>query len=362
MKLLFENKESIEDIITKIETHTPFEDVDLNKSYIIQGDNFDAMSKLLAIKKGFVDLVYIDPPFNTNQIFAVSDERSNAVSKAKSGKIAYSDCMGFDEFLKFMYDRFVLIRELLSEKGSLFVHIDCKMGHYFKIMLDEIFGNKCYKNDITRIKSNPKNFDRKAFGNEKDMILFYAKNPDKNIWNDVRESLSEDELASRFPKIDEDGRHYTTVPLHAPGESSPTSPTGMEWRGMLPPEGRHWRTSPDEFDRLDSLGLIEWSKTGNPRIKKFADEHKGKKIQDIWTFKDPQNPLYPTQKNLDMLKLIVKVASNENSFVLDCFAGSGTTMLAAAELKRKFIGIDKSDIAIDVIEKRLAKYDYIVKK
>lgn len=356
MKLLFENKESIEDLLTKISSEESIVNFNTDESYIFQGDNFDIMSKLLATKKGFIDLVYIDPPFNTNQIFAVSEERSNAISKSKSGKVAYSDCMEFDEFLKFMYDRFVLLRELLSEKGSLFVHIDCKMGPYFKIMLDEIFGNKCYKNDITRIKSNPKNFDRKAFGNEKDMILFYAKNPDKNIWNDVRESLSEDELTSRFPKVDENGRHYTTVPLHAPGESSPTSPTGMPWRGMLPPEGRHWRTSPAEFDRLDSLNLIEWSKTGNPRIKKFADEHKGKKIQDIWTFKDPQNPLYPTQKNLDMLKLIVKVASNENSYVLDCFAGSGTTMLASAELNRKFIGIDKSEVAISTIEKRLAKY------
>ena len=124
---------------------------------------------------------------------------------------------------------------------------------------------------------------------------------------------------------------------------------------MLPPAGRHWRTSPDEFDKMDKLGLIEWSKTGNPRIKKYADEHKGKKIQDIWKYKDPQNPKYPTQKNFEMLELIIKQSSRENSIIMDCFAGSGTTLLAAAKLGRKFIGIDSSDVAINVIKSRLSE-------
>ena len=209
-----------------------------------------------------------------------------------------------DSFLKMMYERFILIKELLSEQGSLYVHIDTKMGHYFKVMLDEIFGKECFKNDLTRIKSNPKNFDRRAYGNQKDMILFYSKNPKKNIWNEIKETLEENEIESKFPKIDFDGRRYTTIPLHAPGESKGI--TGRSWRGMMPPEGRHWRTSPEEFEKMDAAGIIEWSSTGNPRIKKYADEHKGKKIQDVWSFKDPQYPLYPTQKNQDMIELIIK--------------------------------------------------------
>ena len=195
---------------------------------------------------------------------------------------------------------------------------------------------------------------RKAYGNEKDMILFYSKNPQKNIWNEIKLSLEESELATKFNKIDADGRRYTTIPLHAPGETT-NGITGMAWRGMSPPAGRHWRTSPEEFDRMDKLGLIEWSKTGNPRIKKYADEHKGKKIQDIWKYKDPQMPKYPTQKNLEMLELIIKQSSRENSIIMDCFAGSGTTLLAAAKLGRKFIGIDSSDIAINVIKNRLTE-------
>lgn len=232
-----------------------------------------------------------------------------------------------------------------------------QMGHYFKVMLDEIFGKECFKNDITRIKSNPKNFDRKAYGNQKDMILFYSKNPNKNIWNEIKESLDESEIESKFPKTESDGRRYTTIPLHAPGESK--GMTGQAWRGMMPPEGRHWRTSPEEFEKMDAAGLIEWSSTGNPRIKKYADEHKGKKIQDIWSFKDPQYPLYPTQKNQDMIELIIKQSSNEGGYVMDCFAGSGSTLIAAIETGRKFIGMDMSSVSIEIIKERLKGYDYI---
>lgn len=351
MELLFENKETKEDILSRAKFISPITISD-DMSYLFSGDNFEIMAALLNGRKGFIDLIYIDPPFNTNQIFFISENRANTVSRKKSSTIAYSDLMTDGEFIKFMYERFVLIYELLSDEGSLYVHIDTKMGHYFKIILDEIFGAKNFKNDITRIKSNPKNFDRKAYGNEKDMILFYSKNPQKNIWNEIKISLEESELATKFTKINTDGRRYTTIPLHAPGETT-NGITGMAWRGMLPPAGRHWRTSPEEFDKMDKLGLIEWSKTGNPRIKKYADEHKGKKIQDIWKYKDPQTPIYPTQKNLEMLKLIIKQSSRENSIIMDCFAGSGTTLLAAAKLGRKFIGIDSSKVAIEVITNRL---------
>lgn len=150
--------------------------------------------------------------------------------------------------------------------------------------------------------------------------------------------------------------------MHAPGESSINSPTGQPWRGMNPPEGRHWRTNPAEFDRMDNEGLIEWSSNGNPRIKKFADEHKGMKIQDVWTFKDPQYPIYPTEKNLDMISLIVQQSSNINGYVLDCFSGSGTTLLAAIQNGRKFIGIDKSEISLDVVQQKLSEHDFEIIK
>ena len=125
------------------------------------------------------------------------------------------------------------------------------------------------------------------------------------------------------------------------------------------PKGRHWRTDPLEFDKMDAEGKIEWSSTGNPRIKKYADEHKGKKIQDIWTFKDPQNPTYPTQKNFDMICQIIKQSSSPTSIILDCFAGSGVTLKGAFKLNRTWIGIDNSVSAIDVIRKNdLGNYTF----
>lgn len=356
MNICFDGKETYEQIVeraSKIECNIACVD----NSLIVHGDNFIAMAAMLPCYKGKIDLIYIDPPFNTDQIFSISDNRISTISRSKNGKIAYADIKTKDDFLKFMYDRFVLIRELLSDKGSLYVHIDTKMGHYFKVILDEIFGDSCFRNDITRIKSNPKNFNRKAYGNQKDMVLFYTKSK-QCIWNDIRSECTNEELKKRFSKIDSNGRCYTTIPLHAPGESSPNSPTGRPWRGMNPPPGRHWRTNPIEFDKLDSLGLIEWSATGNPRIKKYADEHQGKKIQDIWEFKDPQYPTYPTEKNLEMLDQIIRQSSEESSFVMDCFAGSGSTLLAAHKNNRRFIGIDSSEVSMEIMKARMANTDF----
>lgn len=232
------------------------------------------------------------------------------------------------------------------------------MVNYIKIIMDEVFGKNNFRNDIARIKSNPKNFYRKAYGNEKDLILFYTKNYKNNIWNDIKVPLDENEIAKRFNKIDENGRRYTTIPLHAPGETK-NGPTSKPWRNISVPKGRHWRTNPEEFDKMDAEGLIEWSSTGNPRIKKYADEHSGKKIQDIWRFKDPQNPKYPTEKNSKMLEQIILQSSNKDDYVLDCFAGSGTTLKMANKLDRKWIGVDISDVAIDVIKSgKLGNYIY----
>ncbi len=353
MELIFKNKESCKSVLSRIEKVSPIT-INKDESYLFGGDNLDIMCGLLNAQRGFIDLVYIDPPFNTNQVFFVSENRANTISCKKNDTIAYCDIMTEDEFIAFMYKRLILIYELLSEQGSIYVHIDSKMGHYIKIILDEIFGTRNFKNDITRIKSNPKNFNRKAYGNEKDMILFYSKNPQKNIWNEIRVPVNESEIEKKFTKIDENGRRYTTIPLHAPGETS-NGITAKPWRGMQPPVGRHWRTNPEEFEEMDKRGLIEWSRTGNPRIKKYADEHKGEKIQDVWKYKDPQVPQYPTQKNIEMIERIIMQSSNERSVVMDCFAGSGTTLLAASKLGRNFIGIDSSEVAINVIKNRLCE-------
>ena len=359
MELKFDNKLTEKQILlnaNKIETRFEMED---NTSILFKGDNFEALSILLKKFKNKINLIYIDPPFNTDQEFFVSaDGRANSISHSKNDIIAYSDKMSTEEYLEFIRERLVLLRELLSDNGSIYLHIDYKIGHYIKIIMDEIFGKNNFRNDIARIKSNPKNFYRKAYGNEKDLILFYTKNYKNNIWNDIKVPLDENDIAKRFSKIDENGRRYTTIPLHAPGETK-NGPTSKPWRNIPVPKGRHWRTNPEEFDKMDAEGLIEWSSTGNPRIKKYADEHNGKKIQDIWRFKDPQNPKYPTEKNSKMLEQIILQSSNKDDYVLDCFAGSGTTLKVANKLDRKWIGVDISDVAIDVIKSgKLGNYIY----
>ena len=321
----------------------------INGNMLIQGDNEEAMFLLLKNYAGKIDLIYTDPPFNTDQVFYSGNGRASTISNTKDSAVAYSDNLPKEDFLEFIYERLILMRGLLSENGSIYLHIDYKIGHYIKILMDEVFGEKNFKNDLTRIKSNPKNFQRKAYGNEKDLILFYSKNSKKNIWNDITEEITDDQSIKRFKMVESDGRRYTTIPLHAPGESK-NGETSKPWRGMLPPKGRHWRTSPEEFDKLDAEGRIQWSSTGNPRIKKYASEHKGDKIQDVWVFKDPQYPIYPTEKNHDLLKRIIMQSSHRGSIVMDCFAGGGTTLKVAGELGRTWIGIDQSDVSIETIK------------
>lgn len=322
---------------------------------LILGDNRAVLKALLDRYAGKVGLVYIDPPFATNTHFRVGDERANSVSSSRGDAIAYSDRLIGPAYLEFLRERLVLLHDLLAESGSIYLHIDYKIGHYVKVLMDEIFGAENFRNDITRIKCNPKNFSRRGYGNIKDMILFYSKSH-AATWREARLPLSEEQVARLFKKTDVDGRRYTTVPLHAPGETT-RGATSKPWRGVTPPKGRHWRSAPDVLDQLNLRGLIEWSATGVPRKKIYLDAGKGQKVQDIWEFKDPQHPSYPTEKNLDMLKLIIGASSNEGDLVLDCFCGSGTTLIAAGGMDRTWIGIDESAQAIRVAQHRLRMFE-----
>jgi adenine-specific DNA-methyltransferase len=324
---------------------------DSGGSALIEGENLSVLKNLCKNGcGGTVDLIYIDPPFATGNTFR-KGKRSATMSSSQDDEIAYTDEKTGSEFIEFLRERLTLLRELMSDSGSIYLHIDYKIGHYVKVMMDEIFGIKNFRNDITRIKCNPKNFQRGGYGNYKDMILFYTKS-DRFIWNEPLVERSEEEVARLFTKVDSQGRRYTTNPLHAPGETQ-NGPTGQPWKGIAPPEGRHWRYDPAVLDELDEKGLIEWSKNGVPRKIIYAEDYELKRIQDIWEFKDPQHPLYPTQKNLEMLNLIIRTSSNVDSIVLDCFCGSGTTLVAADALGLPWIGIDESRQAIDVAQKRL---------
>ncbi|MCU0449800.1 MAG: site-specific DNA-methyltransferase [Bernardetiaceae bacterium] len=353
MYLNYTNKKTKKEILEAIP------DVELEQmsgsghsNLLIQADNSIALKQLITTHHlaGKIDLVYIDPPFATNNTFTITNGRANTISNSAKGTVAYTDTLKGFEFIEFIRERLVLLKMLLSEQGSIYLHIDYKIGHYVKIVMDEIFGIENFRNDITRIKCNPKNFARKGYGNMKDLIFFYSKS-DQLIWNEPKAPYTEEDKLKLFPKT-ENGRRYTTIPLHAPGETQ-KGKTAQTFKGILPPQGRHWRSEVSILEQWDNEGLIEWSDKGNPRKKIYLDEQEGKRIQDIWEFKDPQYPVYPTEKNPDLLDLIVKTSSNPDSIVLDCFAGSGTTLKAAQVNGRRWIGIDQSDEAIRAITDKL---------
>lgn len=352
MRISYENKKSEKEILSATKrARLQVVSGAGAENKLIRGDNLSVLKTLLDTHAGKVDLVYIDPPFATNGQFRMGESRANTISCGRKDAIAYCDNLVGDEFLEFLRERLIFLRELLSPSGSIYLHIDYKVGHYVKIIMDEVFGRENFRNDITRIKCNPKNFHRKAYGNIKDLLLFYSKT-DSPVWNDPRVSFSPEDALRLFRKTDEGGRRYATIPLHAPGETA-NGDTCKPWKGMRPPEGRHWRTNPAVLETWDRDGLIEWSSAGVPRKKIFLDERDGKKMQDIWEFKDPQYPQYPTEKNPDLLKFIISASSNEGGLVLDCFAGSGTTLVAAQSLNRQWIGIDQSEAAIRTAQKRI---------
>lgn len=331
---------------------------------LLKSDNIKGLNYLLDEKglKGKIDLVYIDPPFATGGNFTITDGRASTISNSRNGDIAYSDKLLGDDFLEFIKQRLILLKELLSEEGSIYLHIDYKIGHYVKVLMDEVFGIENFRNDITRVKCNPKNFNRIGYGNVKDLILFYTKSS-KPIWNEPREKYTEKDLEKLFAKKDKQGRRYTTVPIHAPGETE-NGKSNQLFKGIAPPKGRHWRTDVETLEQWDKDGLIEWSSNGNPRKIIFADEREGKRVQDIWEYKDPQYPTYPTEKNPDILDLIIRTSSNKDSIVLDCFCGSGTTLKSAQISGRKWIGIDQSEHAIKATKEKIetVKGDLFISK
>ena len=246
-----------------------------------------------------------------------------------------------------------ILRDLLSPKGSIYVHLDWHLVHLVRGILDEVLGADNFVNEIIRVKSNPKNFPQPQFGNYHDTILFYAMNRGEKTWHPSKQAVSAEQLESDFPLIEgRTGKRYKTDPLHAPGVRYGS--TGERWKGLLPPPGRHWAYTPNVLDRLDDEGLIEWSPTGNPRQKKYADQTDGYPYQDIWTeFKDPVRKEYATQKNEKLLELIIESSSDLGSLVADFFSGSGTTLAAAERLGRRWIGCDLGRWGIHVTRKRL---------
>lgn len=313
------------------------------------GDNADVLRYLLS--QGFakkVRLVYIDPPFATASVFLGRNQRQ-----------AYSDALCGSPFIEFLRERLVLLRELLADDGSIYLHLDNKMTFQMKIIMDEIFGSQNFRSFITRKKCSTKNYTKRTYGNVSDYIMFYSKS-DAFVWNRPFEPWNLERMLEEYPYTEQKtGRRYKKVPLHAPGTRN--GDTGKPWRGKMPPPGKHWQYTPQKLDELDAAGEIYWSPTGNPRRMVFCEPDKGIPIQDIWlNYRDSINQAqkttgYPTEKNLDMLKLIVTASSNPGDLVLDCFAGGGSTLEAAFCLQRNWIGADSSPESLNAIIKRFTE-------
>lgn len=307
---------------------------------LYHADNLAVLAALAQddLVAGKIKLVYIDPPFATAAAF-----------ESRNQDHAYDDHLVGPAFVESLRERLVLIHHLLADDGSLYLHLDERMIFHFRVVLDEIFGVKNFRNCITRKKCNPKNYTRKTYGNVADYILFYSKS-DNYAWNRSFEQWDAVKGSKEYQYTDEDGRRFMKVPVHAPGVRN--GETGKEWRGKLPPPGKHWQYTPATLDEMDARGEIYWSPTGNPRRKIYLENSSGIPVQDIWMdLRDAHNQNihitgYPTEKNPALLSRIIEASSNPGDLVMDCYSGSGTTLAVASSLGRKWIGVDRSDEAI----------------
>jgi adenine-specific DNA-methyltransferase len=314
------------------------------------GDNLTVLSALTRdpAVRGHVRLVYIDPPYATKSVF-----------QSRNQTDAYKDLLEGAHYLEFLRERLILLRELLADDGSVYVHLDENMAFLAKALMDEVFGQGNFRNWITRKKCNPKNYTRKTYGNVADYILFYTKT-DNYVWHRPLDPWTEERAAKEYQYAEPGtGRRYKKVPVHAPGGRN--GETGKPWRGKNPPPGKHWQYPPRTLDEMDARGEIYWSPTGNPRRKIYFDQSEGVPVQDIWLeYRDAHNQNievsgYPTEKNPAMLKRIIEASSNPGDIVMDCFSGSGTTLCVASQSGRRWIGVDNSREAIGTTLQRFSK-------
>ena len=347
MRLEYAGKLPIRDILAlPAGQYTTSENHKGNPNRLYHDDNLPVLCSLYREEgiRGHVRLVYIDPPFATEASF-----------ESRTRRHAYDDHLAGAGYVEALRHRLVLIRELLSNDGALYLHLDARMVFHMRLVLDEVFGEANFRGFITRRKCNPKNYTRKTYGNVSDYILFYTKG-DSYVWNRPTEEWDDARIAKEYPSVDGHGRRYKKVPVHAPGVRN--GQTGRAWRGVMPPLGKHWQYTPAKLDEMDARGEIYWSQSGNPRRKVFLDQSAGVPVQDIWTdLPDAQNQNsritgYPTEKNPELLKRIVEASSNRGDIVMDCYAGSGTTLEVASVLQRRWIGVDRSDEAIQVVLNR----------
>ncbi len=362
----------------------------ITKNTLFYGDNLPILREHIADES--VDLVYLDPPFNSNRSYNVLfKEESGQASEAQitafddtwhwgaqaeelyaelvteiNGKVgqmigALRGAIGENQmmaYLVMMAARLVELRRVLKPTGSLYLHCDPTASHYLKIVLDTVFGLDRFVNEIVWKRTTAHGDSRQGshhFGRVTDTILFYSKSS-AYIWNQLHVDYSVDYMDSKYKYIDSaTGRRYRLDNLTGPGGASKGNPR-YEFLGVA----RYWRYSQENMERLFQEGRIVQTKPGAvPQYKRFLDEMKGQPVQNLWTDIDPINSQaaerlgYPTQKPLALLERIIQASSNPGDVVLDPFCGCGTTVAAAQKLGRRWIGIDVTHLSIALQKYRL---------
>lgn len=343
------------------------------KNRLIWGDNLLVMGSLLKEFAGKINLIYIDPPFATGDDFSftvnIGDQAEVTKEPSALEVKAYRDTWGkgMQSYLQMMYDRLVLMKELLADDGSIYVHLDWRMNSYIRLILNEIFGEDNFQSEIYWKRTTARSGST-YYNNIVDNILFYTKS-DKAIWNQLYSEYSDEYVETMFRGKDENGRRYRESPLTAPGRTKGQS--GQTWRGVDPNKigkGRHWaipgyvlkelskeakKGTILALEELDKLGRIAWSSSGMPNIKQYQDELKGVELQNMWLDIGIAKGTYPTQKPDELLERIIRASSNEGDLVADFFCGSGTTGAVAEKLGRHWIMSDLGRFAIHTARKRL---------
>jgi len=312
-------------------------------------------------KQGGLKLIYIDPPFDVGADFSMDIEIGDNTFTKKPNileEIAYRDTWGkgADSFIAMIYERLALMRDLLAEDGSIYVHCDWRVNSYIRAILGEIFGQDNIRNEIAWRRSYSHN-DGNRFGIITDTIFWFSKS-NQWVYSKVFIPRTDEETEQEYPHLDAaTGKRFKSVSMNAAGQGEPRR-FGNE--GLLsPPKGRHWIWTQDRIDKALADGTIFFSSNGVPRYKQFAEDIEGKQVQNLWTdfmaVSSQANELlsYPTQKPEALLERIIKASSNEGDLVADFFCGSGTTAAVAEKLGRKWIVSDLGKFAIHTTRKRL---------
>jgi DNA modification methylase len=361
--------------------------VSTEKNKLYYGDNLEVLQRY--VKDESVDLVYLDPPFNSRQdynvLFAEKDgsqsssqihafedtwEWNTDAMRAyeqiveQGGRVAdtmrafktflfNTDMMAY---LAMMAPRLVELRRVLKATGSIYLHCDPTASHYLKILMDAVFGPEAFISEVIWKRTNTHS-DAKRWSPVSDTLLYYAK-ANSPTWNPIYEAHAEEYIASKYRSRDSSGRLFTLDNMTSP---KPRPNMTYEWKGFPPPPNG-WRYSKETMTKLDAQGRIWYpsDKSKRPRLKRYLDEMQGVLLGNVWTDINPINSQaqerlgYPTQKPEALLERIIKASSNEGDVVLDPFCGCGTTVQVAQRLNRRWIGIDITHLAIGLIKKRLS--------